>query len=326
MTSFLRRSRASLLLVGAASAVLALSSCAADSVQSGTAASSEATSSGGSGETVVVGGPNFTEAAVMEAMYSLLLQDAGFTTEIKAVDNREVYFGELASGSIDVVPEYAATLAEYLNQQKNGAGAAPIATNDVTTTVEAAKPLAEEQGVTLLDPAQAASQNAFAVTQEYATDNNLKTLSDLGALGQPVVLAATEECPQRPFCQPGLESTYGLQISSLLPLGYGSPATKQAVQNGEAQLGLVGSTDGTLSQFGLVVLQDDKKLQLADNLVPAVNTASASDPKIAEALNKLAPVLTTADLTALNGQVDGERLLPEDVAKAYLQDKGLIKG
>ncbi len=320
------RTRTPLLLAGLASAVLTLSSCAASDVETGGTDATSAATSGASGETVVVGGPNFTEAAVMENMYALLLEDAGYTTEITSVENREVYFDQLASGTIDVVPEYAATLAEYLNQQANGEGAPLIATNDAAITVTAAQPLAEAQGVTLLDPAEAASQNAFAVTQEYATANGLTTLSDLGALGQPVALAATEECPQRPFCQPGLEGTYSIQVSSLLPLGYGSPATKQAVQSGQAQLGLVGSTDGTLGQFGLVVLEDDKKLQLADNLVPAVNAASASDPAIAEALNQLAGVLTTADLTALNGQVDGERQLPEDVARAYLQDKGLIEG
>jgi osmoprotectant transport system substrate-binding protein len=326
VTSFRRRTRASLLIAGVAGAVLALSSCAADSVQSGGTASSDASSSGGSTQSVVVGGPDFTEAAIMEQLYAQLLQGAGYQTSVVTASNREVYFGQLASGEIDVVPEYAATLAEYLNQQKNGAGAAPIATNDAAATVAAAQPLAQEQGVTLLDPAQAADQNAFAVTQKYATDNNLKTLSDLGALGQPVTLAATEECPQRPFCQPGLESTYGITVGNLLPLGFDTPAVKQSVQKGESQLGLVATTDGTLDQFGLVVLEDDKKLQLADNLVPAVSKDVANDPKVTEALNKLASVLTTADLKALNGQVDGERQLPEDVAKAYLQDKGLIKG
>ena len=92
------RTRTSLLMAGLASAVMALSSCAASDVESGGTQATSAATSGGSGETVVVGGPNFTEAAVMENMYALLLQDAGFTTEIKAVDNREVYFGELASG------------------------------------------------------------------------------------------------------------------------------------------------------------------------------------------------------------------------------------
>ncbi len=327
MTSLRSLTRSTVLLATAASAALVLSSCAASSVQNGTDASSSASSSSGASAaagTVVVGGPDFTEAAIMEQLYSQLLQDAGYQTKIVTSANREVYFGQLASGDIDVVPEYAATLAEYLNQQKNGEGAATIATNDAAATVAAAAPLAAEQGVTLLQPAQAADQNAFAVTQKYATDNNLKTLSDLGALGQPVVLAATEECPQRPFCQLGLTSTYGIQVSSNLPLGFDTPAVKQSVQSGESQLGLVATTDGTLSQFGLVTLQDDKKLQLADNLVPAVSKDVANDTKVTDALNKLASVLTTEDLAALNGQVDGERLLPEDVAKTYLQDKGLI--
>jgi osmoprotectant transport system substrate-binding protein len=83
----------------------------------------------------------------------------------------------------------------------------------------------------------------------------------------------------------------------------------------------VGTTDGTLDQFGLVVLEDDKHLQLADNLVPFVNAKSAGDPAIANALNQLSTVLTTDDLAQLNLQVDGERMEPADVAQAYLRTR-----
>ncbi len=93
---------------------------------------------------------------------------------------------------------------------------------------------------------------------------------------------------------------------------------------GEAQVGLTGTTDGTLDGLGLVILEDDKKLQAADNLVPIVNTESAGDPEVADALNALADVLTTEDLATLNKQVDEERLLAADVALAYLEDKGLL--
>ena len=99
---------------------------------------------------------------------------------------------------------------------------------------------------------------------------HLALLLQPGRLGQPLVLASTEECPTRPFCQAGLEATYGLQFSSSLPTGFSTPQTKSAVQGGEAQLGLVGTTDATLEQFDLVLLEDDRGLQLADNLVPAV--------------------------------------------------------
>src|SRR5205085_4963751 len=110
-----------------------------------------------------------------------------------------------------------------------------------------------------------------AVTQAFADQNHLTTLTDLGGLGKPVKLAATAECPDRPFCQPGLEDTYGIKISEILPLGFDTLPVKQAVKSGKADLGLVATTDATLSDFGLVVLDDDKNLQNADNLVPIVN-------------------------------------------------------
>ena len=317
------RTPRTLLLAGAAGLALVLSSCAADDVAAG-GGSSSSESPTASGETIVVGGANFTEMAIMQAMYVELLEDAGYQTETVSVDNRELYFDALASGEIDVVPEYAATLAEFLNLQANGEGAAPIATNDAAATVAAARPLAEARGVELLEPTQAANQNAFAVTERFAEENGLTTLSDLAARGLPVALAAPPECATRPFCQPGLEATYGLSISSLLPLGFSTPETKAAVQAGQAQLGLVGTTDGTLGQFRLVILEDDKHLQLADNLVPALAADTAEDAVLTEKLNSLAEVLTTEDLAILNGQVDSERLLAEDVAHNYLLDHDLV--
>lgn len=314
---------------GVAALALLLPACAADEVTSGGTSSSSSGSSsaaGGDAGTVVVGAQNFTEALVMQAMYVAVLEDAGFTTETVAVDSRDIYFAELASGDINVVPEYAATLVEFLNAQANGADAPPLASPDTAATVEAGRPLAEAQGLELLEPAEAISANGFAVTEAFAQENDLTTLSDLAALGQPLVIAATEECPGRPFCQAGLESVYGLQFSSSLPTGFSSPQTKAAVQSGEAQLGLVGTTDGTLGQFGLVVLEDDKKFQLADNVIPAVNADLADDTTLVDALNGISEVLTTEDLTELNSQVDNERLLPEDVATAYLEEKGLLGG
>jgi osmoprotectant transport system substrate-binding protein len=152
----------------------------------------------------------------------------------------------------------------------------------------------------------------------------LTTLSELAGLDMPLTLAATEECPDRPFCQPGLEATYGFEFTEVLPLGFGSPQTKEAIASGDADLGLVGTTDGTLDGLGLVLLEDDQQLQLADNLVPVVNAESAGDETIAEVLNQLAGVLTTDDLATLNAQVDAERQLEEDVARAYLEEKGLL--
>lgn len=277
---------------------------------------------------LTVGGASWTEMAIMQEMYKALLEDAGYTVTLQAVDNREIYEPALESGDIDIVPEYAATMAEFLNAKVNGPDApseSPVATSDAAETVANMQPLAEELGLLVLEPAEAANQNGFVVSQEYSDANGgITTLSELGALGEPLVLAAVEECPDRPFCQPGLEEVYGLQFSEVLPLGFGSPQTKEAVAAGDAQLGLVGTTDGTLGDYGLILLEDDQNLQLADNLVPVVNADTAGDETIAEVLNQLSTVLTTEDLAELNAAVDAERQLPEDVARQYLEDNGLL--
>jgi osmoprotectant transport system substrate-binding protein len=319
-------------LAGAAAGiglVLTLGACGGGEDALETDQGTESPTAGSAGE-LTVGGADFTEMAIMQEIYRLLLEEAGYTVDIQQAEAREIYGPALESGEVDVVPEYAATMAEYLNARKNGPDAPvdnPIATSDAAETVSAMAPIAEEYGLTVLEPAEAADQNGFAVSQEFAEANGgLTTLSELGALGQPLVLAAGDECAERPFCEPGLESTYGLNITEILPLGFSTPQTKEAVAGGEAQLGLVATTDGTLESFALVLLEDDKALQLADNLVPVVNSETAGDEAIAEALNALADVLTTEDLARLNAQVDAERQQPADVAQAYLEEKGLIGG
>ncbi len=317
--SLLRRAMLPALLVP----VIALSACggSGDAFQEET--NTDSAPAGSAGD-LVVGGAQFTEMAIMQEMYKLLLEDAGYSVEVKTAGQREIYIKSLESGEIDVVPEYAATTAEYLNREANGPDAPPIATSDATETVDAMRPLAEAKGLTVLEPSEALDANGFYVTKEFADQNSLKTLSDLAALAQPLTLAAGDECLERPFCALGLEDTYGLDIAGVTGDEFGSATGKQKVVDGDAQLGLTGTTDGTLEGLGLVVLEDDKKLQAADNLVPIVNSEDASDEKIAQTLNQLAPVLTTQDLTELNAKVDGERQKPADVAKEYLQSKDLI--
>ena len=280
---------------------------------------------GGSAETLTVASLGFTEAQVMANMYVGLLADAGVTAQIQEVENRELAAPALQSGELDVMPEYAATAAEFYNRDANGPEAAQVATPDAATTVAALTTLVEPLGLTVLEPAEAASQNAFAVTEAYAEENDLTTLTDLGESDLSVVLSATEECPDRPFCLPALVEGYGITVTETLPLGFGTIQGKEAVRSGQAQLGLVGTTDGTLEALGLVVLEDDRSIQLADNLVPVVNSAGpGGTPEVATALNSLAPVLTTDDLAELNRRVDEDRELPEDVATDYLTEKGLI--
>ncbi len=280
---------------------------------------------GGDKGTISLSGQNFGEMQIMAAMYQQVLENAGYTVNVHLVDTRDVYLPQLESGAVDVVPDYLAGIADNLNTQANGANAASITKNSAQQTLAALKPLADAAGITMLEPAQATDQNAFAVTKSFADQNNLTTLSDLGALGQPIVLAAAPDCKGRPDCEAGLSGTYGLNITKILPLGYDTTQVKDSLKKGESQLGEVATTDGALDQEDLVILQDDKGIQPAQNLIPATNTDFIkANPDVATILNKLSATLTTADLAALDLKLAVERAQPADVASQYLKDKGLI--
>ncbi|MFF5613749.1 ABC transporter substrate-binding protein [Streptomyces albidoflavus] len=284
----------------------------------------EVTAPPGDSSRLTVGSAGFTESDLLAQMYALLLRRAGYETELITVANRELYEPALESGRVDVVPEYAATFADWLNAKENGPDAEAVGSPDLATTMKALRRLAAPRGLTVLDPGKAVDQNAFAVTREFAAEHSLRTLSDLGASGLPVRLAAGDECVSRPYCRPGLEKTYGIDVTAVDPKGVGTTQAKRAVQSGQDQMVLTTTTDATLDAFGLVLLEDDKKLQNADAVVPVVNRARAGSERVARALDALAPVLTTADLAGLNRQVDSWRRLPEDVARAYLEEKGLL--
>ncbi|MCW2599505.1 MAG: Glycine betaine/choline-binding protein of an ABC-type transport system [Frankiales bacterium] len=201
--------------------------------------------SGGSGK-IVVGAANFGESQILANLYVLALKAAGFDASVKPVTNREVYEPALEHGQLDAFPEYVGTLTEFLNKKANGPTAPAKASGDLAATVAALKTLATPKGLSVLTPAAAADQNAFAVTKNFATANNLTKLSDLKNVKTQLILGGPPECPTRPFCQLGLQQKYGLTFSSFVSLDTGGPLTKTALKTGKIQVGLVFSSDGSL--------------------------------------------------------------------------------
>lgn len=293
--------------------VLALSACGSDGF------------GGDGGASVTIVGQKFTEADIMTQLYKGLLEDAGFETDVKNLGTRDIYLGPLKEGDVQVSADYLASMTESLNKDANGEDAEPVASPDADATLAELNKLGEAVGLKALEPAKAVDANAYAVTKEFAEENNLTTLSDLGKLEEPVALAANSDCKERRDCAKGLTEVYGIEISRIEPLGFGSPETKTALANGEVQLGQVGTTDATLDGLGLVLLEDDQQLQNAENLIPIVNAAWLADnPEAEEALNKLSSVLTTEDLTAMIAKVTTERQRASEVAAEYLEAKGLV--
>ena len=204
--------------------------------------------SAGKGVTVAIGAADFAESATLGNIYADVLESAGYDASVTTIGNRETYLPALLKGEqVQMVPEYVGTLTEFLNKDANGADAEPKASGDLDSTVAALTELGDAAGLTFGTPSPAQDQNAFAVTQAFAEEHSLTTLSDLAEACGGLVLGAGPECTERPFCQPGLEETYGLTFSEFRSLDAGGPLTKAALQKGEITLGLVFSSDGSLS-------------------------------------------------------------------------------
>ena len=176
----------------------------------------------------------------------MVLRDAGYDVEVRTIGSRETYLPALISGEVDIVPEYVGTVTEFINKSENGADAEAVASGDLDATVAALKVLGDQVGLEFGEASAAQDQNAFAVTAAFAAEYELETLSDLANACPNISLGGPAECPDRPFCQPGLEETYGFDVVKFESYDVGGPLTKTAVKTGEVNVGLVFSSDGTL--------------------------------------------------------------------------------
>ncbi|MFI7213675.1 glycine betaine ABC transporter substrate-binding protein [Micromonospora maritima] len=203
----------------------------------------------GPGGQVTVGAGNFSESQTVAELYKIALTAAGYQVKVQTIGNRELYEPALEKGQVQVVPEYAATMAEFLNTKANGKDAQPVSSPELEKTVAALKAEGDKAGLVFGQPSQAQDQNAFAVTKAFADKYGVSTLSELAAKcsGQATVLAGPPECPQRPKCQAGLVEVYDFKAGSFSSLDAGGPQTKNALKTGAASVGLVFSSDAALA-------------------------------------------------------------------------------
>jgi osmoprotectant transport system substrate-binding protein len=144
------------------------------------------------------------------------------------------------------------------------------------------------------------------------------------AVSTTVVLGGPPECPDRPFCLQGLRDVYGLEFKEFVPLDAGGPLTVQALTGGQIQVGLLFTSDPAIATNGFVLLEDDKQLQLADNLIPVVRKEIVdANPGVADVLNTMMARLTQEELTNLNKAVTVDLRPPADVAREWITAQNL---
>jgi osmoprotectant transport system substrate-binding protein len=271
------------------------------------------TTPGTSKGTLTVAGFNFPESSILADIYGQALAHDGYTINYKLnLGTRQIVSTAIEAGQVDLYPGYAASELEFYNKQ------AGEATSDPAATTAKLNARLQPLNLVALTPSPAVDKNAFAVPQAIADQYHLTKLSDLAPVANKLVLGAGGECKVNAFCLPGLIKVYGLHFKDFKTLDTDGPATRAAFKSGAIQVGLVFTTDADLKSLGLVVLEDDKNLTAADNVVPILRTAAAAD-EVKTVLNSIDAKLTTADLISMIDKVANQHQDADAVATAWLQ-------
>jgi glycine betaine/choline ABC-type transport system substrate-binding protein len=139
------------------------------------------------------------------------------------------------------------------------------------------------------------------------------------SIASQLVLAGPPECPERPFCLLGLQETYGLEFKEFKPTDAGGPITIQALVGGDAQVGTLFTSDPAIAVNEFVLLEDDKQLQLADNIIPVVRQEVIdANAGVTDLLNTVMERLTQEELTKLNQAVTVDQKAVPDVARDWI--------
>jgi osmoprotectant transport system substrate-binding protein len=272
-------------------------------------------------EGVAVASFNFAESRLVAEIYAQALEDEGIPVRRDLdLGPRELVLPALRQGRVDIVPEY---LGSALT------AAAPAATVNRSDPEAVRAALAEAVhpwGLRVLSYADAQNHNGLVVTRAAAERLDLRTTSDLGPVARRLALGGPPECPSRRYCLEGLADVYGLRFAAFVPLARQS-YVRQALEDHVIDVGVLFTTDGLLAGDDLVLLDDDRGLQPAENLVPMVRSdvlEAADGRRVAAALDEVSRRLTTANLRFLNWRVSVAGNDPASEARGWLIRQGLV--
>src|SRR5687768_17749129 len=270
-------------------------------------------------DAITVASFNFAESVILAEIYAQALEGGGLKVDRQLdLGTRELVEPALERGLVEFVPEYSGSALTFVTKGE----AAPTA--DEGATYRDLRSALEGRGIIALAPAPAQDKNGIVARAETAMRFGLTTISDLVPAASQLVFGGPPECPERPLCLLGLESTYGLKFEDFRSLDAGGPLTVAALEDGEIDVALMFSTQGIIADKGWVTLEDDKGLQPAENIVPVIRSEVLTD-EIAEVLDGVSAKLTTEEMTELNRRVDVDKEDPETVAAEWLADNGFTE-
>ncbi len=269
---------------------------------------------------------NFTEQRILSAITVQYLRAKGFQVEPKTNLATVITRNAMINKQIDMTWEYTGTsliIFNHINKRMS-----PQETYDTVKKLDA------KLGLVWLQPADMNNTYAFAMQRRRAEKEQIRTMSQLVAKVEQV----RKTDPKHNWLL-GLDLEFAGRSDGLKPMQalYDMPLDRpqirqmdpglvyNAIRDGFVDAGLVYTTDGRVKGFDLQVLEDDKGYFPSYAVTPVVRAdVLQNTPGLEAALNTLSKQFNNQVITELNAKVDIDYQTPQQVADAYLKQRGLI--
>lgn len=269
---------------------------------------------GGAGSTsmrgrVTVGAKTFSEQYILAELIAERLRGAGFEVATREGLGSTVIFDALAEGDIDVYVDYSGTI--WSNHMKR---------REIRSSQQVLSEMTEwlrgRHGIHMLGALGFENAYALAMTRERAAELGIETLSDLADFSAGLSIGGDYEFFARPEWL-SVRDRYGMQFRA--QRSFDSSLMYTAVAEGHVDVISAFSTDGRISAFDLVVLEDPLSALPPYDAVLLLSESAASRPALVAALEPLVGGLGHDTMREANRSVDLDGRSPVEIARSLAE-------
>lgn len=263
-----------------------------------------------------------TEQFILGEMLKLIIEDrTEYTCEItKGVGGgTSNIMPAMKSGEFDLYPEYTST-GYVLVLQHDAKGV-----EDDAMWEQLLREYHDQLGMTWLGHYGFNNTYCLTVRGEVARQYGLKTCSDMTAVAPELVFGGNPDYIEREDGFNAVCSTYGYDFKEVKSIDIGLKYA--ALENASIDVTNGYTTDAQLGVQDVVALEDDLHLQVNYFCSTVVREDTLeSHPGLEEALMLMDGLLNDAEMAKLNAAVEVEGKDETEVARAFLIEKGILKG
>ncbi len=270
-------------------------------------AATVAAPAGAADGSVTVGSKRFTESYILgEIVRQTLVAADTPATHQQGLGNTGILEQALASGAVDVYPEYTGTIVRELLKREGN------------PSLDELNALLAPRGLKAAVPLGFNNTYALAMLETQAARLGIASISDL-AQHPALRMGLSHEFQVRADGWPALRQAYNLPQPPGAGLDHG--LAYDAVKAGQVDLIDIYSTDAKVGRYGLRVLKDDRGFFPKYDAVLLMRAAVDARP-----LQVLAGRIDAATMIALNAQVELDGLSFAEAARRFVAGGGSASG